>query len=226
MLRASRHDRKGDPLVTASVISTIVFDIGGVVVVWDWRHLFREFFGADAGMERFLAEVLTPAENLRCDLGTPLATVVAELSERHPEHRVPLEAWRDRWIETIPRMIDGAEALIDDLLEAGYRVCALSNFSAETFPLCRARYDVFDRFHGIVISGEEGVAKPEPGIYRLLCERCGISPGEAVLLDDSLANVRGAIAIGMRGLRFTDVPTVRTELRSLGVLAERGRAGG
>jgi 2-haloacid dehalogenase len=205
-----------------SAVSTVVFDIGGVVVDWDMRHLFRQVFGDDAEMERFLAEVLTPAENLRCDSGTPIAQVVAELSELHPAYRFALEAWRDRWIETLPSTIDGAPELIDDLLEAGYRVCALSNFSAETFPLCRARYDLFDRFHHIVISGEEGVAKPEPEIYRLLCERAGIEPREAVLLDDSVPNVAGAHAVGMAAFHFTDVAGARRDLASIGVLGDRG----
>src|SRR5690606_5716949 len=162
----------------------------------------RQVFDDHDEMERFLAEVLTPAENLRCDLGTPLATVVGELAERHPQHREPLEAWRDRWIETIPREIPGTAALVDDLRGAGHLVAGLSNFSAETFPWCRERYPVFERFDDIVLSGEVGVAKPDPSIYRLVCERNGIAPADAVFLDDSPANVAGAHAVGMAAFLF------------------------
>ena len=196
-------------------VTTVVLDFGGVVVEWDMRALFREFFDDPADMERFLADVLTPAENLRCDLGTPLATVVGELIERSPGHRAPLEAWRDRWIETLPAAIPGTEELIDDLLAAGYRLCGLSNFSAETFPWCRARYPVFERFHDIVLSGEVGLAKPQPEVYGLLCSRNGIEPAQAVFLDDSPTNVAGAHAVGMHAFLFTDAASARNDLSSV-----------
>lgn len=196
----------------------VIFDFGGVVVDWDMRHLFRQVFDDHDEMEHFLAEILTPAENLRCDLGTPLATVVTELVARHPRHRAPLEAWRDRWIETIPREIPGTAALVDDLRRAGHPVLGLSNFSAETFPWCRARYPVFEAFDDIVLSGEVGVAKPDPAIYRLVCERNGIEVDEAVFLDDSPTNVAGAHAVGMAAFLFTDAAQARDDLASLGVL--------
>lgn len=195
----------------------MIFDFGGVVVDWDMRHLFRQVFDDHDEMETFLAEVLTPAENLRCDLGTPLATVVGELAERHPHHRGALEAWRDRWIETIPREIPGTADLIDELIAAGHPVLGLSNFSAETFPWCRRRYPVFERFDGIVLSGEVGVSKPDPAIYRLVCERNGIEPSDAVFLDDSPTNVAGARAVGMPAFLFTGVAQARQDLRSVGV---------
>ena len=199
-------------------VTTVVFDFGGVVVDWNMRHLFGQVFDSADEMETFLAEVLTPAENLRCDLGPPLAEVVADLADRHPEHRLPLEAWRDRWIETIPGEIAGTAQLIDDLLDQSYRVLGLSNFSSETFPWCRERFEVFDRFEDIVISGEAGVAKPDPQIYELLCERNGIEPADAVFLDDSIVNVDGALAIGMAAFHFTDAQQARRDLARLGVL--------
>ena len=93
----------------------------------------------------------------------------------------------------------------------------LSNFSAETFPWCRARYDVFEQFDDIVLSGEVGIAKPHPAIYRLVCERSGIEPSEAVFLDDSPTNVAGAHAVGMPAFLFTDVDRARADLRSVGL---------
>jgi 2-haloacid dehalogenase len=138
--------------------------------------------------------------------------------ERHPEHRAPLEAWRDRWIETITGEIEGTAQLIEDLRDAGYRILGLSNFSAETFPWCRAEYPVFDRFDDIVISGEVGLAKPQPEVYGLVCERAGIRPEQAVFLDDSPANVAGARAVGMAAFVFTDARQARKDLRSVGVL--------
>ncbi|MFN8050409.1 MAG: HAD family phosphatase [Acidimicrobiales bacterium] len=200
-------------------IRAVVLDFGGVVVDWDMSALFREFFPRPDDLDRFLRDVLTPAENLRCDLGTPLATVVAELVEAHPHHRAPLEAWRDRWIETIPGEIEGTAELVSDLRTAGYPVLGLSNFSAETFPWCRERYPVFESFDDIVISGEVGVAKPQPEVYTLLCSRNGLEPHEAVFLDDSPTNVDGARAVGMASFLFTTVEQARADLRSIGVSA-------
>ena len=201
----------------ATDILAVVWDFGGVVVEWNLRHLFSEFFDDAADMERFLAEVLTPAENLRCDLGTPLAEVVAELIERSPAHRAPLEAWRDRWIDTIPREIPGTAALLADLRSAGYRLLGLSNFSAETFPWCRARYPVFEAFDDIVISGEVGIAKPQPEVYTLLCARNRLLPAQAVFFDDSPTNVAGAHAVGMPAFAFTTADQARADLRTLGI---------
>jgi 2-haloacid dehalogenase len=198
-------------------VSAVVFDFGGVVVEWSMRALFVEFFDDPADMDHFLTEILTPAENVRCDLGTPLAVVVGELVERHPNHRMPLEAWRDRWIDTIPREIPGTSELIADLKSAGYRVLGLSNFSSETFPWCRAKYPIFEEFDDIVLSGEVGFVKPQPEIYRLLCSRNGIDPTEAVFFDDAPGNVTGAHAVGMGAFVFTDVDQARADLRSIGI---------
>lgn len=193
-----------------------IFDFGGVVVEWSIRALLVEFFDDPAELDHFLTHVLTPADNLRCDLGAPIAGVVGEIVGRHPEHRIPLEAWRDRWIETIPGEIPGTAELIGDLRTAGHLVLGLSNFSAETFPLCRAKYPVFERFDDIVISGEHGIGKPQPEIYRLLCERNGIEPADAVFLDDSPTNVTGAHAVGMGAHLFTDATQARLDLRNDG----------
>lgn len=200
------------------MIRAVIFDFGGVVVDWDMRHLFRQLFDDVDDMEVFLTDVLTPAENLRVDLGTPLAAVVGELIARHPQHTAPLEAWRDRWIETIPGAIPGTATLIREVRQAGLGVFGLSNFSAETFPWCRSKYPVFEQFDGIVLSGEFGAAKPDPAIYHNVCDLAGVAPDQALFFDDSPANVAGALAVGMHGLLFTTAANARRELVSHGVL--------
>lgn len=203
-------------------LTTVIFDFGGVVVDWDMRHLFHTVFDDEAEMEWFLAHVLTPAENLRFDLGMPLAELVAELIERHPASRTPLEAWRDRWIETIPGVVTGTPELIEELDRLGVRLIGLSNFSPEVFSVCRARHAVFDAFDDIVLSGEVGIAKPDRAIYELACSRNSIHPGEAVFVDDSLVNVTGAEAADLRALHFVDAATLRRQLRDLGLALSDG----
>jgi len=206
----------------SSTVRTVAFDFGGVVVRWSMAALFREFFATDRAMHAFLTEVLTPAENLKCDLGMPLAQVVAPLIERFPEHAAPLEAWRDRWLETIPSDIAGTAELIDDLKAAGLGVVGLSNFSSQTFPWCRAKYPVFDKFDHIVLSGIVGVAKPDPAIYHHLCSVVGLDPGEILFFDDHVVNVDGAQAVGMESVLFTDADQARSVLVARGVLDAKG----
>jgi 2-haloacid dehalogenase len=201
-----------------TAVRAVFFDFGGVIVDWDMRHLFRTVFDDEAEMEWFLANVLTPAENLRLDLGTPLAEIVRELIDRHPGHRIALEAWRDRWIETIPGPVEGTTEIVEGLSRRGVRLVGVSNFSTETFPLCRALHDVFDLFDDIVLSGDVGVAKPDPAIYRLACERNAVEPNEVVLVDDSPANVAGARAVGLHALLFVDAQTLRRDLAAFGLV--------
>ena len=190
-----------------SDITCVAFDFGRVVVDWDPRHLFRQVFTDHDEMEHFLAHVLTPDENLRLDLGMPLAELVADLVERHPDSSVALEAWRDRWVETIPGPIAGTADLIAELLGAGLRVVGLSNFSAETFALVRRPNDVFDAMHDIVLSGHHGVAKPDPAIFTPALEALA-----------ALGNVTAAARLGFHSRLFTDAATARHDLVELRVL--------
>lgn len=201
-----------------SDITCVAFDFGRVVVDWDPRHLFRQVFTDHDEMEHFLAHVLTPDENLRLDLGMPLAELVADLVERHPDSSVALEAWRDRWVETIPGPIAGTADLIAELLGAGLRVVGLSNFSAETFALVRRPNDVFDAMHDIVLSGHHGVAKPDPAIFELLCKRNAVQPHNVVFFDDAVGNVTAAARLGFHSRLFTDAATARHDLVELRVL--------
>jgi 2-haloacid dehalogenase len=151
------------------------------------------------------------------DSGESLSETVARLIAEHPEHSAPLAAWRDRWIETIGEEIPGTEELIDDLLAAGYRVVGLSNFSTETFPMCQAKFPVFEKFETIVLSGALGVTKPDPAIYHALCEQVGATPEQIVFTDDAQANVDGAQHVGMHAFFFVDSTQARNELRALGI---------
>jgi HAD superfamily hydrolase (TIGR01509 family) len=198
------------------VIEAIVWDVGNVLVRWDVRALYRKIFDDPDEMERFLAEVWTPEHNLRCDAGEPYADVIAEVVAEHPEHEAAIRAAWDRWIETIPGPVEGSLELLAELRDAGYRQYGLTNFSAETLPLI-GHYPHFELLDDVVASGHVGVTKPEPEIYRIVLERAGVVADAAVFLDDSPTNVAGARAVGMHAIEFTDVPSARRALASLGV---------
>ena len=202
-----------------------MFDLGGVLIDWDPRHLYRELFDDPAEMERFLAEVATSAWNREQDGGRPFAEGVAVLVAEYPEHRELIEAYQDRWSDMLGGGIDGTVAILENLHASGVPTYALSNWSAETFPQARARFPFLDLFDGIVISGEVGLLKPDEAIFEHLAERFGFDPAEAVFVDDLPDNVATARRLGFRAIRFTTPDDLRAELEDLGLLPPRSGVG-
>jgi 2-haloacid dehalogenase len=199
-------------------ITTVTFDLGGVLIDWDPRYLYRSLFDDEAEMEAFLADVTTPAWNAEQDAGRPWVDAVDALAAEFPQHRPLIEAYRQRWPETLGDAIQGTVDVLAELRDAGIRLLALSNWSAETFPVALERYPFLGWFEGIVISGEVGAAKPDKRIFHVLIERHGIEPAETVFVDDTVANVEAAEKLGFIGLRFHDSDGLRTDLVRLGVL--------
>lgn len=203
------------PLVTA-----VVFDLGGVLIDWDPRYLYRTLFADEVAMEDFLTTVTTPEWNRAQDAGRPWSEAVEELAARHPDKRELIEAYRGHWPEMLGGPIEPTVDILRDLRATAVRLYALSNWSAETFAIARPRYPFLEWFDGIVISGEEGVIKPDARIFQVLLERYDLRPEETAFIDDHAPNVHAAAALGMQALRFTDAETLRSELHSLGLLAE------
>ena len=199
-------------------IEAVVFDIGNVLIKWDVRALYRTVFDDHHEMEHFLAEVWTPMENDRCDRGAAFFDVINESIDRHPSYEAELRMVWDRWIETVPGPIEGAFELVAELNAAGVALHALSNFSAETFPLVRVAYPQFGLIDEIVISGEHPpLAKPDRAIFELLCERAGIEPESTVFIDDASTNTDAAAQLGFVTVTFTDTPSLRVQLAALGL---------
>ena len=204
----------------ATSLTTVVFDLGGVLIDWDPRHLYRQLFDDADEMESFLAEVTTAEGNGYQDAGRPWAEAIELLVAEHPERRELIEAFHRRWPEMLAGEIPGTVAVLADLRAAGLRLIALSNWSAEMFPVALARFDFLAWFEGIVISGEVGVNKPDRRIFEHLTSRFEIEPESAVFVDDSPANIDAAIALGFRAIRFTDATALRRALVRLGLLAD------
>jgi 2-haloacid dehalogenase len=199
--------------------STVVFDLGGVLIDWDPRHLYRKMFpGDEAAMERFLAEVCSPAWNIAQDAGRSWAEGIALLTARHPRHAGNIAAFRGRWTEMLGGPIAGSVAILGELRAAGTPLYALTNWSQETFPIAVELYDFLGWFDGIVVSGREGVVKPDPRLYGVLLDRYGLDPDDVVYIDDNAANATAATRLGMYGLHFTDPASLRTDLVGLGLL--------
>lgn len=198
-------------------VDTVVFDLGGVLVDWDPRYLYRTLFDDEAAMERFLAEVCTPQWNLAQDAGRPWAEAVAELSAQHPHHAEHIAAYHTRWLDTLRGPIQPTVDLLAELRERGVRLYALTNWSQETFPLARERFDFLGWFEGIVVSGEERLIKPDPAIFHRLIQRYAIEPARTLYIDDSPKNVVAAEALGMHGWHFQGADALRAHMRALGL---------
>ncbi len=198
-------------------IDTVIFDIGNVLIPWEPRWLLRKLLPDDTAVERFLAEVNFSAWNAQHDAGQTFADGIARHTAAFPHYGHLFQTYFDRWEETIAAPIEGSVTLARQLRAAGYRTLALSNFSAETFPRALSLNPFLDEFEAILISGEAMLIKPDPAIYRLLCERHGVQPASAVFIDDSLHNVEGARRVGMHAVHFRSVEQVIDELGALGV---------
>lgn len=204
---------------TGATRSVAVFDLGGVLLEWNPRYLYRKLFGGDDdAMERFLATVCTTEWNEQQDAGRSFADATRALMPQHADQRDLIEAWGPRFGEMIPGAIPGAVAILADVKERGVPVYAITNWSAETFPPQRERFPFLSWFDGIVVSGEEGVIKPDPRIFRILFERYGIAPESAVFIDDVARNAAAAETLGIHGIHFRSPDQLRGELVSVGIL--------
>ena len=200
--------------------TAVIFDIGRVLYDWSPRYLYRRLIQDDGALDAFLRYVVTEQWHFQHDAGRDFAETAAELTAAHPHHADLIAAWGPRFDESIGDPVPGMEALVAELDEAGVPLFALTNFSHEFFPPFRTRRaHLFDRFRDIVVSGEEKLVKPDAAIYRLALDRFGLEAKRTVFVDDNLANIKGARAVDLVALHFVDEPTLRGELKGLGLLA-------
>lgn len=197
---------------------TVVFDLGGVLIDWNPRHLYRRLFGDEAAMERFLAEICTMQWNEQQDAGRGWDEAIATLSAQHPQHAGLIAAYRTRWDEMLGGPLAPSVAVLDELRGRNLRLYALTNWSHETFPIAWERYDFLHWFAGVMVSGQERLLKPDPAIFRRLLSRFGLLPQRTIYIDDASRNVDAARRLGMHGLLFRDAATLRAELCAAGVL--------
>jgi 2-haloacid dehalogenase len=200
-------------------VRAVVFDVGNVLVEWVPALLYEKLIPDDAAREAFLRDVVTRDWHFQHDAGRSFADTSAELIAEYPQHRALIEAWGDRFLDTIPRHVDGMPDLVAELAACGVPLYAITNFSGEFWrPFVKREAALFAPFRDIVVSGDERMMKPHPEIYRLALRRFGLGPGEGLFVDDSFANVRGAEREGFVGHHFVDADAVRSTLIGHGLL--------
>jgi 2-haloacid dehalogenase len=197
----------------------VVFDLGGVLIDWDPRHLYRKLFaGGEAAMEDFLASVCTHEWNRCQDAGRSFAEGARLLKAEHPNKAELIDAYYARFGEMIAGPISGSVAILAELRDRGVPLYGLTNWSAETYPAALERFAFLGWFRRILVSGEVRLIKPDPRIFALLIERFAIEPQRAVYIDDVQANVAAARPFGIHAIHFTTPAKLREELVELGLL--------
>lgn len=202
-------------------ITTVVFDVGNVLIEWDPNHLYRRLIPDDASRTRFLAEVCTPDWNIEQDRGRTWAEGVAERVALFPEHEGLIRAFDEHWMEMVPGEIPGTVAILEELHAAGVPLYAITNFSAEKWALTLERFPFLARFRGVIVSAHERMIKPDRDIFDLCATRFGIEPGRSVFIDDSEKNIVGARAAGFDAIHFSAPSALRTALIERGVPLSR-----
>jgi 2-haloacid dehalogenase len=203
--------------VVGEGITAVAFDLGGVLIDWNPRHLYRQLFFDLNEMEDFLARICTPEWHREHDLGVDITASCQRLAMRHPGYRDMIMAWAERGEEMAAGQCDQVVRVLTEVKAAGIRCYTLSNMEPRAFAIRSTRFPFMTWFDGHVISGLEGVAKPDPRIFQILLDRYGLAPKATVFLDDSPRNVEAARALGINALHYTGAQQLRQELRALGI---------
>jgi 2-haloacid dehalogenase len=202
------------------VINTIIFDIGGVLIDWNPKYLYRKILKDEDQVQWFLNNVCTSEWNDQQDAGRSFEEATRELISQYPEWQEAIEAWYGRWQETIQGPIDDTVTLLQELKDLQkFKLYALTNWSAETFPWALDNFNFLHWFEGIVVSGHEKTRKPFPEFYQILFDRYQIDPRHALFIDDNLKNIEGAQAVGLHTIHFQNASQARVELKRFHVLS-------
>jgi 2-haloacid dehalogenase len=201
------------------MITTIIFDLGAVLIDWNPHYLYRTLFTDEEEMKNFLATICTSEWNEEQDAGRSLLDGTEILIKEFPEHEVNIRSFYSRWEEMLGEPFWDTVAIFKELKESGkYKIYALTNWSAETFPVAVSRYEFLKWFDGVVVSGAEKMRKPTPGFYQILLDRYLVNPEEALFIDDNYRNILAAENLGIKSHHFTSAKGLRDTLTTLGIL--------
>ena len=199
-------------------IKNIIFDFGGVVMDWNPRYFFKDYFNDDEKMEYFLKNITTDEWNTEQDRGRTLAEGTAIQVANFPEWEKEIRAYYDNWTTMLKSEIADNVAVLRKLEHSEYELFGLTNWSAETFPYAVKNYDFFSIFKGkIVVSGTEKLIKPNPEIWHVLLNRYQIKAEESVFIDDNFKNIEVAKSLGFICIHIKEDTDLEKELRDLGI---------
>jgi 2-haloacid dehalogenase len=200
------------------MINTIIFDLGGVLVDWNPKYLYRKIFSDEKEMEHFLDNVCTSDWNEEQDAGRTLKEATESLVKEHPQHEQNIRAYYDRWQEMLAGPIEATVEIFKKMKESKkFKLLALTNWSYETYPIAQQHYEFLNWFDGVVVSGTEKLRKPFPEFYQILLDRYSVKTSEALFIDDNLRNVKAARQMGIDSIHFTTADQLEKELQDRGI---------
>lgn len=196
-----------------SALDTVVFDLGGVLIDWNPEYVYRKLIPNEEKRKWFLENVCTADWNEEQDGGRSLKEGTEILVNKFPEYETLIHAFYEQWEQMLGGPIDGTVEILRHLkFETNAKLYALTNWSAETFPVALQKYDFLHWFDGRLVSGEEKTRKPFPEIYLKLMDRFNINAAASVYVDDNMRNINPARALGFTALHFKDPHQFRQDL--------------
>jgi len=200
------------------MIETIIYDLGGVLIDWNPMYVFEKYFDRTEDRDYFFSNICTSAWNEEQDGGRTIAEGTQLLIEQFPEWEPAIRDYYGRWTEMIKGPIQESVDLLSAIRSNGqYRLYALTNWSAETFPHALQRFEFLSWFEGILVSGEEKTRKPFDDFYYKLLDKYAINKETAIFIDDNLRNVEAGNRLGIRSIQFTNAESLRKSLSEAGI---------
>ncbi|MFC4725622.1 HAD family hydrolase [Glycocaulis abyssi] len=203
-------------------VRAILWDLGRTLADWDPDYLYRRLIPDADARRDFLSRICTMDWHEAHDRGVSMADNREALIARHPGKAALIKAWDTGWNAMFNGYVEGMEGLVEALHTRGVPQYALSNMPAEKWPEVLALYPAFTLFETALISGQEGLVKPDPAIYALAISRIGTPPHETLFIDDRLDNIEAGAKAGFAVHHFAGAPALRAELDRLGLLPLTG----
>lgn len=200
-------------------VDTIIFDLGGVLIDWNPEYVFLDAFdGNREKMQWFFDNICTMSWNENQDAGYPIKQATEDLVKQFPDYENYIKMYYGDWENMLGGAIDESVKIFKQIIDSKqYKVVALTNWSNETFPIAKQRFEFLKWFEGIVVSGDEKTRKPFKDIYEICLNRFNIIPEKAVFIDDSLRNIHAAHNLGIHGIHFKNPNQLLQELKSFNI---------
>ena len=200
-------------------INTIIFDLGNVLVYWSPMYVYENYFDSEEKRKYFFDNICTADWNEQQDEGRSIVEATEELVKKFPDWEQPIRDFYGRWTEMLKGPVHETVEIFRQLKESGkYKIYALTNWQAGLFDIALVRYNFLHWFDGRVVSGEEKTRKPFPEFYKILLDRYKVNPSEALFIDDSMRNVKGAETLGINAIHFTSPGELKKALEKMGIV--------
>lgn len=200
-------------------IDTIIFDLGGVLIDWNPEYVFLKAFDDNREkMQWFLDNVCTMSWNENQDAGYPIAKATEDLVEKFPDYETYIRMYYGDWESMLNGPIQGTVDILKCLLQSkSYKIVALTNWSAETFPIAQKHFEFLKWFEGIVISGEEKTRKPYKDIFEITLKKFNIKAETSIFIDDNAKNIEMANTLGINGIQFSTPKQLISDLKNYNI---------